>query len=83
MSMGGIMYYLEHEPDTMAPLLRGLIRRFLASKISNPSPTSSRGASYTYLQTLDVIKKPDELTNTASDSSSVQEIYSLENFPGL
>ncbi|KAL9666310.1 hypothetical protein QQ045_000638 [Rhodiola kirilowii] len=82
MSMGGIMYYLEHEPDTMAPLLRGLIRRFLASKISNPSPTSNRGASYTYLQTLDAIKKPKS-KNRASDSSSGQETYSLENISGL
>uniref|UniRef100_A0A7N0V938 Transmembrane protein 135 N-terminal domain-containing protein n=1 Tax=Kalanchoe fedtschenkoi TaxID=63787 RepID=A0A7N0V938_KALFE len=79
MSMGGIMYYLEHEPDTMAPLLRGLIRRFLASKISNPSPTSSRGASYTYLQTLDAIKKP-KLKNKAS---SQETYYSLENISGL
>ncbi|KAH0704382.1 hypothetical protein KY285_018660 [Solanum tuberosum] len=42
--MGGIMYYLEHEPDTMAPFLRGLIRRFLASRISNPTPPSNKAA---------------------------------------
>ncbi|KAH9616702.1 hypothetical protein KSS87_003865 [Heliosperma pusillum] len=50
--MGGIMYYLDHEPDTMAPFLRGLIRRFLASRISNPIPPPTRNASYTYYQLL-------------------------------
>eukprot|EP00249_Psilotum_nudum_P016617 c25909_g1_i1 orf=451-2100(-) len=38
--MGGIMYYLEHEPSTMAPFLRGLIRRFL-SRSEQPSPPGS------------------------------------------
>ena len=31
---GGIIYYLEYEPDTMAPFLRGLIRNFLSCRIS-------------------------------------------------
>ncbi|GER50846.1 mitochondrial import inner membrane translocase [Striga asiatica] len=80
--MGGIMYYLEHEPDTMAPFLRGLIRRFLASRISNPGPPSSRNASYTYLHTLDAMKKPD-----VQDSREVETLpprkYNLESIPGL
>ncbi|KAM7491793.1 hypothetical protein LguiA_034714 [Lonicera macranthoides] len=80
--MGGIMYYLEHEPDTMAPLLRGLIRRFLASRISNPGPISSRSASYTYLQTLDAMKKPKLHENKESEVS-VSETYNLESIPGL
>ncbi|KAJ6976388.1 hypothetical protein NC653_028497 [Populus alba x Populus x berolinensis] len=54
--MGGVMYYLEHEPDTMAPFLRVLIRRLLASRISNPVLPSNRVPSYTYLQTLDAIR---------------------------
>ncbi|EYU20159.1 hypothetical protein ABFS82_06G053300 [Erythranthe guttata] len=80
--MGGIMYYLEHEPDTMAPFLRGLIRRFLASRISNPGPSSSRSASYTYLQTLDAMKKPDVQDNRENETSN-SEKYNLESIPGL
>lgn len=86
--MGGIMYYLEHEPDTMAPFLRGLIRRFLASRISNPGPPSSRTASYTYLQTLDSLKKPklqeaQEPPAQAPAPASASEKYNLESIPGL
>uniref|UniRef100_A0A7N0TBP9 Transmembrane protein 135 N-terminal domain-containing protein n=2 Tax=Kalanchoe fedtschenkoi TaxID=63787 RepID=A0A7N0TBP9_KALFE len=83
--MGGIMYYLEHEPDTMAPFLRGLIRRFLASRISNPAPPSSRSASYTYLQTLDAIKKPksEEEDRETNNSTPPSQQYDLESIPGL
>ncbi|XP_078442401.1 mitochondrial import inner membrane translocase subunit Tim17/Tim22/Tim23 family protein [Wolffia australiana] len=50
MCMGGIMYYLEHEPETMAPILRGVIRRFLASRISNHGPSNmSHSNSYSSL----------------------------------
>ncbi|CAA0834515.1 Mitochondrial import inner membrane translocase subunit Tim17/Tim22/Tim23 family protein [Striga hermonthica] len=80
--MGGIMYYLEHEPDTMAPFLRGLIRRFLASRISNPGPLSSRNASYTYLHTLDAMKKPDVQDNREVETSPPKK-YNLESIPGL
>ncbi|CAI9091954.1 OLC1v1027078C1 [Oldenlandia corymbosa var. corymbosa] len=80
--MGGIMYYLEHEPDTMAPFLRGLIRRFLASRISNPGPSSNRSASYTYLQTLDAISKP-KLQENNDNGASAAEKYNLESIPGL
>ncbi|KAG8381053.1 hypothetical protein BUALT_Bualt06G0082000 [Buddleja alternifolia] len=80
--MGGIMYYLEHEPDTMAPFLRGLIRRFLASRINNPGPSSSRSASYAYLQTLDAMKKPQVQDNREDESSSSGK-YNLESIPGL
>ncbi|KAL9672980.1 hypothetical protein QQ045_029233 [Rhodiola kirilowii] len=84
--MGGIMYYLEHEPDTMAPFLRSLIRRFLASRISNPAPPSSRSASYTYLQTLDAIKKPKSEENENHETNNPTESshqYNLESIPGL
>ncbi|KAL3521365.1 hypothetical protein ACH5RR_019514 [Cinchona calisaya] len=86
--MGGIMYYLEHEPDTMAPFLRGLIRRFLASRISNPGPSSNRSASYTYLQNLDAMNKPKVIKNheaetSASTSPPASEKYNLESIPGL
>lgn len=80
--MGGIMYYLEHEPDTMAPLLRGLIRRFLASRISNPSLYSNRNASYTYLQTLDSRPRSNSSANGEAGASHSQE-YNLESIPGL
>ncbi|CAL0316751.1 unnamed protein product [Lupinus luteus] len=78
--MGGIMYYLEHEPETMAPFLRGLIRRFLASRISNPSPPSNATAS-TYLQALDGMTKPELQEKKNLESSS--EKLNLESIPGL
>ncbi|KAG6390852.1 hypothetical protein SASPL_148597 [Salvia splendens] len=80
--MGGIMYYLEQEPDTMAPFLRGLIRRFLASRISSLGPPAGRSASYSYLQTLDAMKKPDALDNQENGTTS-SEKYNLESIPGL
>ncbi|KAJ4845321.1 hypothetical protein Tsubulata_042071 [Turnera subulata] len=80
--MGGVMYYLEYEPDTMAPFLRGLIRRFLASRISNPGPPSTRTASYTYIQTLDAIKKP-KLQESREAEASASQKYNLESIPGL
>ncbi|XP_058085020.1 uncharacterized protein LOC131232651 [Magnolia sinica] len=81
--MGGIMYYLEHEPDTMAPFLRGLIRRFLASRISNPGPSSNRNASYSYLQTLNSLDKPKLQGNHENEASAAPEKYNLESIPGL
>uniref|UniRef100_A0A1D1YFF2 Transmembrane protein 135 n=2 Tax=Anthurium amnicola TaxID=1678845 RepID=A0A1D1YFF2_9ARAE len=79
--MGGIMYYLEHEPDTMAPFLRGLIRRFLASRISSPSPPFNSNPSYSYLQSLDAVDKP-KLQATQEKTTSPEK-YNLESFPGL
>lgn len=81
--MGGIMYYLDHEPDTMAPFLRGLIRRFLASRISNPSPSPNRNASYAYLQTLDSPVKPKLRENEEAAEKTPSEKYNLESIPGL
>uniref|UniRef100_A0A6M2F384 Transmembrane protein 135 N-terminal domain-containing protein n=1 Tax=Populus davidiana TaxID=266767 RepID=A0A6M2F384_9ROSI len=80
--MGGFMYYLEHEPDTMAPFLRVLIRRLLASRISNPVLPSNRVPSYTYLQTLDAIKKPKLQESREAEASTSQE-YNLESIEGL
>ncbi|XP_030489338.1 uncharacterized protein LOC115705988 [Cannabis sativa] len=82
--MGGIMYYLEHEPETMAPFLRGLIRRFLASRISNPSPPPNRNASYNYLQTLDVKNMSNSKENDKAETkASPSAKYNLESIPGL
>lgn len=82
--MGGIMYYLEHEPNTMAPFLRGLIRRFLASRISNPGPSPSRTASYAYLQAVDTIDKPKLQESQGREAESkTSEKYNLESIPGL
>ncbi|KAL5724054.1 hypothetical protein ACHQM5_007364 [Ranunculus cassubicifolius] len=85
MCMGGIMYYIEHEPDTMAPFLRGLIRRFLASQISAPGPPATRNASYLYLQNLDAIKKPNlpDVQPATTETSTSSEKYNLEAIPGL
>ncbi|XP_057970852.1 uncharacterized protein LOC131159730 [Malania oleifera] len=80
--MGGIMYYLEHEPDTMAPLLRGLIRRFLASRISNPGPSSNHTASCALLQAIDAMKKP-KLQENPDSQALASEKYDLESIPGL
>ncbi|GAB4857998.1 hypothetical protein Ancab_015902 [Ancistrocladus abbreviatus] len=76
---GGIMYYLEHEPDTMAPFLRGLIRRFLASRISNSSSSSNRSTSYTYLHALNAMKKQENGEASATPSQK----YNFESIPGL
>ncbi|KAJ6853483.1 uncharacterized protein M6B38_249685 [Iris pallida] len=81
--MGGIMYYLEHEPDTMTPLLRNLIRRFLASRISNPSPPSNRNASYTYLQKLGAISTQKSHVSGEKEEGSASAKYNLESIPGL
>ncbi|CAI0547947.1 unnamed protein product [Linum tenue] len=80
--MGGIMYYLEYEPDTMAPFLRGLIRRFLASRISSPSPSPHprTSSSYTYLQAIDSTKKSKSQDGKEVEASHK---YNLESIPGL
>ncbi|KAE8767615.1 hypothetical protein D1007_61002 [Hordeum vulgare] len=80
--MGGIMYFLEYEPDTMAPFLRGLIRRFLASKITNPSPAPNRNASYSYLHTLNVLEQ-SKTHPTPENGLPTSETYTLESIPGL
>uniref|UniRef100_A0ACD5U7T7 Uncharacterized protein n=1 Tax=Avena sativa TaxID=4498 RepID=A0ACD5U7T7_AVESA len=82
MCTGGIMYFLEYEPDTMAPFLRGLIRRFLASKITNPSPHPNRNASYSYLQTLNVLEQPKAQPGL-ENGLPTSETYTLESIPGL
>ncbi|XP_037477005.1 uncharacterized protein LOC119354380 [Triticum dicoccoides] len=82
MYMGGIMYFLEYEPDTMAPFLRGLIRRFLASKITNPSPPPNRNTSYSYLQTLNVLEQ-SKTHPTPENGLPTSETYTLESIPGL
>ncbi len=46
--MGGIMYYHEYEPDTMAPFLRGLITRFLNR---TGTPVLPPALSYPYVST--------------------------------
>lgn len=76
------MYYLEHEPETMGPFLRGLIRRFLASRISNPESSVSRNASYNYLRTLDTMNEP-KLADNKKTEASASEKYNLESIPGL
>jgi len=76
------MYYLEHEPDTMAPFLRSLIRRFLASRISNPGPPSNRNASYSYLQTLGAIETRKSKSSEDTEAASSAK-YNLESIPGL
>uniref|UniRef100_A0A0D9WZ11 Transmembrane protein 135 N-terminal domain-containing protein n=1 Tax=Leersia perrieri TaxID=77586 RepID=A0A0D9WZ11_9ORYZ len=84
MCMGGIMYFLEYEPDTMAPFLRGLIRRFLASKISNPSPPPNPNASYSYLQKLNALEVEQTRTQPGPENGQVSsEKYNLEAIPGL
>lgn len=76
------MYFLEYEPDTMASFLRGLIRRFLASKITNPSPPPNRNASYSYLQTLNVLEQ-SKTHPTLENGLPTSETYTLESIPGL
>lgn len=74
------MYFLEHEPDIMAPFLRGLLKRFLSSRINNPGLSSS--ASYSYLQVLRATKvKVEETEQVAFPVTS--EKYNLETISGL
>lgn len=77
------MYYLEYEPDTMAPFLRGLIRRFLASQISNPSSKIRQSSSYMYLQSLDALEKPKTQESRESETQKAEKKYNLESIPGL
>ncbi|KAG9451694.1 hypothetical protein H6P81_004598 [Aristolochia fimbriata] len=79
--MGGIMYFLEHEPDTMAPFLRRLIKRFLASRISNPAPSSN--PSYSYLQNLGATEKPKLEESSETETPTTPAKYNLESIPGL
>ncbi|EFJ37079.1 hypothetical protein SELMODRAFT_165273 [Selaginella moellendorffii] len=51
--MGGLMYYHEHEPDTMAPFLRGLIRRFL-NRTGGMDQPPVLSTAYPYFLPLDV-----------------------------
>ncbi|XP_078148075.1 mitochondrial import inner membrane translocase subunit Tim17/Tim22/Tim23 family protein [Carex rostrata] len=89
--MGGVMYYLEHEPDTMAPFLRGLIRRFLASRISNPDPPVTGNNSSAYLNSLGVESPTSNSDSFRSDSRQQRKenehntsvTYNLESIPGL
>lgn len=75
------MYYLEHEPDTLAPFLRGLIRRFLASQISNPS-SKTRQTSSMYLQSA--LEKPEPSPESVEgENLKAEEKYNLEAIPGL
>ncbi|XP_023549889.1 uncharacterized protein LOC111808251 [Cucurbita pepo subsp. pepo] len=80
--MGGLMYYLEYEPDTMAPFLRGLIRRFLASRISNSSISASPDVSHSYINTLDTMKKPN-VEDSEEVKAARSQKYNLESIPGL
>lgn len=81
-SMGGLMYYLEHEPNTMAPFLRGLIQRFLASRLSNPSSSVNHNASYTHLPAPDALEKPG-LDKEGEAAETATPKYNLESIPGL
>ncbi|KAK8945352.1 hypothetical protein KSP40_PGU003690 [Platanthera guangdongensis] len=68
----------------MAPLLRGLIRRFLASRISNPNPQppSKNASSYSYLRTLGAIDST-KLRENGEDEAATSAKYDLESIPGL
>ncbi|ERN01096.1 uncharacterized protein LOC18429172 [Amborella trichopoda] len=81
--MGGIMYYLEYEPETMAPFLRGLIRRFLASRISNPDPSPKLPASYSYSHSIGFTETSGEQEKSKKSSLETGEKYDLEAIPGL
>ncbi|KAL3149606.1 hypothetical protein ABBQ32_002375 [Trebouxia sp. C0010 RCD-2024] len=46
--MGGLMYYRQHEPDTMAPLLNTLISRIVFGQTTKRRPELPRPASITF-----------------------------------
>lgn len=83
---GGIMYYLEYEPDTMAPFLRGLIKRFLACRISTADQPPNLGASYSYVNTLNsghTANSEDKHARNSRSTSMTREELNLEAFSGL
>lgn len=45
------MYYHEYEPETMAPFLRGLVKRFL-NRTGTPDQASGLGSPYQFIQPL-------------------------------
>lgn len=49
--MGAVMYYHEYEPETMAPFLRGLVKRFL-NRTGTPDQASGLGSPYQFIQPL-------------------------------
>lgn len=91
--MGGIMYFHEHEPDTMAPFLRGLIKRFLYRGPTSDQP-SLNSTLYPYTQTLvgplpsstlgEASGPQQKLEESSSDSHlDVSEKLKAEAFQGL
>ncbi|DBA88737.1 hypothetical protein WJX77_009059 [Trebouxia sp. C0004] len=46
--MGGLMYYRQHEPETMAPLLNTLISRIVLGETKKQRPDLPRPASITF-----------------------------------
>lgn len=84
--MGGIMYYLEYEPDTMAPFLRGLLKRFLASRISTADLPPKLGAPYPCVDTVNsrhALNLQEQNSQSSATSLSTGEHLNLEAFSGL
>ncbi|CAM6019236.1 unnamed protein product [Sphagnum balticum] len=77
--MGGIMYYHEYEPDTMAPFLRGLITRFLNR---TGTPVLPPTLSYPYVSTSNSTI-PAQKDKSQPDSGKVAEKLNVEAFQGL
>ena len=82
------MYFLENEPDTMAPFLRGLIRRFV-NRGGSSDPSLDRGLLGPSRDTSSELqskssgldeKSEEKLTRTHSE---VLEKLRTEAFQGL
>ena len=81
------MYFLENEPDTMAPFLRGLIRRFV-NRGGSSDPSLDRGllgpsrdtSSELQSKSSGLDEKSEKLTRTHSE---VLEKLRTEAFQGL
>ncbi|KAL3699817.1 hypothetical protein R1sor_017839 [Riccia sorocarpa] len=70
--MGGIMYYHEYEPDTMAPFLRGLIKRFL-NRTGTPDQIPNYDSSTRQLQTTFTDGTQDGTSNPPSLGAKRQQ----------
>lgn len=92
--MGGIMYFHEHEPNTMAPFLRGLIKRFLSRGVSTDQPSDNSllnslgpfGAAEPLPSgtLMDLPTSQDKLDESSSGNhSEVLEKLKAEAFQGL
>jgi hypothetical protein len=91
--MGCIMYFHEHEPDTMAPFLRGLLTRFLnrtgtpSDRLAPPSASTSQndhsGRGSTQSSRPPGSPSADGASQAPKEPQKTPERLTIEAFQGL